>query len=59
MGLECADMVPNIFCEAQEGGGRVDIGGDAEIGLFDRYQLEYVARQRWGFGNVGAGRVGE
>ena len=56
MGLQHADGVADFFGEAQQGGGGVDVGGDAEVGALDGDEPVEIDVQRVVVGEVGACR---
>ena len=59
MGLENANVVANFFCDTKQIVGRMDIGGDAEVGALYRDQAEEVGGERGRIRLFGAGGEGK
>jgi hypothetical protein len=52
--LQDTDMVSHLFRNAQQFGGGLDIGGDAEVGAFEVNEPEQISGQRAQVGLFGA-----
>ena len=58
VGLEDADVVATLVGQVQQLGRGLDVGGQAEVGLFYRHEAQQVGCQRAGGGVAGAHTVG-